>query len=131
MHQLKESTRTNTLSLEYNVAGLLCYVPFMFISVVFSVLWLMTEPQSNKLLRFHAMQSLCLSLISILSGGVISILAVVLLPLGGWQLVHGLYSLTAMALLVACILGMINAYTLKMYKLPYIGELIEQHFSQR
>lgn len=126
-NQLQDTGKTSTLQLDYKLAGLLCYVPFAFVNVAFSVLWLATEPQSNRELRFHAMQGLCLAGAALAVGMVISMLAALLIPLGAWQVIHGLYSLDTLAFIAAAIVGMVNAYNGKMYKLPYLGEFVEKH----
>jgi uncharacterized membrane protein len=129
MNQLKESGTTSILSLDYKLAGLLCYVPFFLVNVAFAILWLATEPQSNRTLRFHAVQSLVLCGAAMLLGVVISMLAAILLPFGGWQIVQGLYSLDTMALVAASIIGMVNAYKGVEYRFPYIGEVVDKLLS--
>jgi uncharacterized membrane protein len=57
------SGRTKTLGLEYNIAGMLCYVPIFPINVIFAGLWMATEPQDNQFLRFSAAQSLVLTVV--------------------------------------------------------------------
>ncbi len=126
MNQLQDSGKTSTLSLDTNIAGLLCYVPFAFINVAFSILWLATESQGNRSLRFHAMQGLCLAGAAVAAGVVISVCSVVLIPLGAWHIVHGLYTLDSLAFLVASIMGMIHAYNGIDYKLPYIGDFVKK-----
>lgn len=126
-NQLQGAGKTITLQLDCKLAGLLCYVPFAFINVAFSVLWLATEPKENRELRFHAMQGLCLAGAALILGVVISGFSAVLIPFGAWQMVHGLYTLETLAFLAGAVLGMINAYNGKCYKLPYIGDFVEKH----
>src|SRR6185369_15375644 len=51
--------KTQVLGLDNNIAGLLCYLPVCGINLISSILWLVTEKE-NRFLRFHAMQSLFL-----------------------------------------------------------------------
>lgn len=125
-NQLQDSGKTSTLQLDYKLAGLLCYVPFAFINVAFSVLWLATEPQTNRQLRFHAMQGLCLAAVAIIVTAVTSGLSAMLFAIGAWQMVQGLYTLEGLAFLAGAIVGIINAYHGVCYKLPYIGEFVEK-----
>ena len=52
--------KTKVLNLDYNVAGMLSYLPICCINLVFSIIWLASEPKENRILRFHALQSLLL-----------------------------------------------------------------------
>src|SRR5215471_17814780 len=54
--------KTQTLGLDNNVAALLCYLPACLCcaDLIFSILWLATEPKENRFLRFHALQGLLL-----------------------------------------------------------------------
>lgn len=125
-NQLQDSGKTSTLQLDYKLAGLLCYVPVAFVNVAFSVLWLATEPQANRQLRFHAMQGLCLSAVAIIAGAVTSGVSAMLITMGAWQMVQGLYTLEGLVFLAGAIVGMVNAYNGVCYKLPYIGEFVEK-----
>lgn len=49
----KKTTGGSTLGLKPNVAGLLCYVGFWVTGIIFLII-----ERKNRLLRFHAMQSL-------------------------------------------------------------------------
>ena len=52
------------LGLDTNVGALLCYLPICLISLIYSIIVLVTE-KDNKLMRFHAFQSLIISAIYI------------------------------------------------------------------
>src|SRR5215470_10647083 len=55
--------KTKVMNLDYNVAGLLAYLPICCINLIFSIIWLATEPKENRLLRFHSLQSLILAIV--------------------------------------------------------------------
>ncbi len=52
------------LGLDTNVGALLCYLPVCAISLVYSIIVLVTE-KNDRMMRFHAVQSLLLSAIFI------------------------------------------------------------------
>ena len=52
------------LGLDTNVGALLCYLPVCLISLIYSIIVLVTE-KDNKFMRFHAFQSLIISVIYI------------------------------------------------------------------
>lgn len=126
MNELKNAGKTNTLPMDYNIAALLCYLPVAFVNVGFSILWLATEPKANRIVRFHALQGLFLAGAALIVGMIISALSVVLIPLGAWQVLNGLYTLDSLVFLVGSIVGMVNAYNGIEYKLPYLGEIVEK-----
>src|SRR5260370_41063672 len=52
--------KTQVLGLDYKIAGMLCYLPpcLCCIDVIFSILWIATEPKENRFVRFHALKAL-------------------------------------------------------------------------
>ena len=98
--------------LRENVAAALCYIPFFVAPIVFLVL----EPYSrNKLIRFHAFQSIFLNAAMVIVWTVLRMV----LPLVMWRL-FGLLDL-AFAILWICMLLM--TYQGKKIALPVIGDL--------
>jgi len=53
--------KTKLFDMDNNVASALAYVPLIGANIIFSIIWLVTEPKSNKYLRRHAVQSLVLN----------------------------------------------------------------------
>ncbi|MBL7125026.1 MAG: DUF4870 domain-containing protein [Dehalococcoidales bacterium] len=103
--------KTST-GLAENVAGLLCYVLGWISGLVFILI-----EQENKLVRFHAMQS-------IIVFGTLTIANFIL----GWIPFIGAFLIWLISLLglVLWIVLMIKAYQGTKYKLPWSGDLAEK-----
>ena len=98
--------------LRENMAAALCYIPFFVAPIIFLVL----EPYSrNKLIRFHAFQSIFLNAAMVIVWTVLRMV----LPLVAWRL-FGLLDL-AFAILWICMLLM--TYQGRKIALPVIGDL--------
>ena len=98
--------------LRENMAAALCYIPFFVAPIIFLVL----EPYSrNKLIRFHAFQSIFLNAAMVIVWTVLRMV----LPLAAWRL-FGLLDL-AFAILWICMLLM--TYQGRKIALPVIGDL--------
>jgi len=114
--------------IEDNVASALCYTPF--IGLVVSILFLVLEPFSrNKSIRFHAFQSIFLTVASFVLGIVLSIVFRIfysLLPYGLWSLVSLLYLVVWLVLIGGWIFLMYKAYNRERFKIPIIGDLAEK-----
>ena len=114
------SAKTQVLSLEPNVAATLAYAPF-FIGLVASIVWVASEPKSNRFVRFHAMQALAFFIASIAVSVVTSIVGAFLGVLGGFlSMVIGL---GLFAIMIVC---MVKAWKNEMFKLPMLGDFVEQ-----
>lgn len=108
-----------------NVAGLLCYVPFL-IGIIASIAFLVLEPYNrNKFVRFHALQSIfthvavfvvffALGILATIISSMIPFLGLLLLPLDG---------LLGLACFGLVLLLMYKAYQNEMYQLPFVGPL--------
>ncbi len=81
-----DEVRTQVLNMEVNDAGLVCYMPVCLINVIGSLLFLFTEPADNRFLRFHALQSLALTIVFAICATIVNILAGVLaaIPFLNW-----------------------------------------------
>ena len=125
--------KTKVLNLDYNVAGMLCYLPICCINLIFSIIWLASEPKENRLLRFHALQSLLLVGVAFVLGIILGILgvAVAVTPVPGSSAGWGLFGLLRLAVglvfFVISIFGCIKAYQGEMWKLPIIGDIAEKN----
>ena len=102
----------SSLGMEQNIAALLIWLLSIFFSFIPGLVFFLIEKE-NKFVRFHAMQSL------ILSVGVI-----VLCLLLFWTLF--IPFILGIIALVACILCAIKGYQNEQYKLPLIGNLAEK-----
>lgn len=121
--------KTEMLQLDYNVAGLLCYLPIPPINLIASVLWLIKEPTSNTFLRFHAIQGLMLFGAFVIGCFINSFVGMFsAIPLLGWVfgLLGGLLGLVlALGYLAGSIILMVKAYDRQLFKIPYLGDIAE------
>lgn len=129
------SGKTSVGGLDYNTAALLCYLPVCAINLIASIIFLRTEPKANQFVRFHAMQSLVMSLGLIAGGFAVMVLTMVLgfIPLIGgmiagvlnlaWLLVIGVY-------IWKSITGMIAAHKGEMTKIEYVGDFAEKKLAE-
>lgn len=53
--------KTKLFGMDSNLAASLSYLPIVGANIIFSIIWLVTEPKSNKFLRKNAIQSLVLT----------------------------------------------------------------------
>src|SRR4030095_3091525 len=106
--------KTKVMNLDYNVAGMLCYLPLCRIHLIFSIVWLASEPKENRLLRFHALQSLLLFaaffVVSIIFWILTVAMAVTPMPgsaagAAGWGLLGLLRLLVSLVFFVIFIIG--------------------------
>ena len=123
--------KTKVLGLDYKVAGLLAYLPICAVNIIFSVIWLKTEPKENRFLRFHALQSLFLTIAFILLGTVVWALTMffAFIPFLGFiaSLIHLVWLGITLVYLWKCISAMIDAYNGKMSKIEFVGDLAEKN----
>ncbi|GLV57969.1 hypothetical protein KDH_48030 [Dictyobacter sp. S3.2.2.5] len=114
----------STMNMDPNIASGLSYLIFGWIGGL--IFFLMEK--KNRLVRFHAMQSI------FLTGGwtVLSIvLGIVSRYLGAAGLaVSCLTSIVGLAVFVAWIVCMVNAFQGKYFKLPVIGDYAEKYANQ-
>ena len=133
--------KTQTLGLDYNIAGMLCYLPTCLccVNLISSILWLATEPKESRFVRFHALQGLLLFGVGFVIGivfwfiGAGARLGTTMSTGSGAagagagflvQLISWAFSL---AFLVLHIIGCVKAYQGQMWKLPVIGDIAEKN----
>jgi uncharacterized membrane protein len=134
--------KTQVLGLDYNVAGMLCYLPpcLCCINLIASILWMATEPKESRFLRVHAMQGLMLF-------GVNFIVWIIFFFLGagmslGTSMATGgsgmagagtsllllmIRGIIGIVFLIVYIIGAVKAYQGQMWKLPVIGDIAEKN----
>jgi len=106
-----------------NAASALCYV----LGFITGILFLVLDPYNkNKLVRFHAFQSIFLSVGLILIRIVLSILFGIIGYTMGYMLYFGLMSLVGLASLVIWLYMIIVTYQGKKVVLPIIGSIAQQ-----
>lgn len=123
--------QTSTFGLSPNVAALISY---LWIPVT-SIIVLVTEKE-NRMVRFHAFQSLIMGLAIFAFSIVISIVIGVVMLIGGaispyLGLIVSMISLLiwiviAFALLALWVLCLVKAYRGEMYKVPFVGKYAEK-----
>lgn len=106
-----------------NAASALCYV----LGFITGILFLVLEPYSkNRAVRFHAFQSIFLSVGLILIRIVLSILFSVVGYTMGFMLYFGVMSLVGLACIVIWLYMIIVTYQGKKVVLPVIGPIAQQ-----
>lgn len=138
----------SVFGLDQNVAALLCYLPIMFIHLIVSIA-VIAQDKENKIVRFHAFQSLFLTVFSTILQVVLFVLFFVLWIGGGiasfaidsstgvpivsiivmilWFVVVLMMAGVGLAMLVALIVAMIKAYNLQKWKIPIVGKFAEKY----
>lgn len=134
--------------LDQNVAALLCYLPFFFVHLIISIA-VITQDKENKIVRFHAFQSLFLTLFSTVIQVILLVLFFVLWIGGGlagfaidsatgvpvvsiivmilWLLFVVLMAAIGIGTLVVIVIAMIKAYSLQKWKIPIVGKFAEKY----
>lgn len=132
--------RTKVLSFSYRTAALFCYFPLCccWLNVIASALWLATEPNENRFVRFHAFQGLLLAAVSfgialvfrILGAG--ARLSAMVGPggdvagLGASILIDIVAAVFFIPILVIHIIAMVKAGQGESWKLPVIGDIADR-----
>jgi uncharacterized membrane protein len=111
--------------LEENLACALCYLLGLLTGVLFLVL---APYNQNRLIRFHAFQSIFLHLGSIVVFvGLMIVMGVLhFIPFLGAMLALMLYPLVGLAFMILWLMLMYKAYNKERWVLPIIGPLAEQ-----
>lgn len=117
------------LGLDTNVGALLCYLPICLISLIYSIIVLVTE-KDNKLMRFHAFQSLIISAIYIVIMVILQVVGTGLVLATNSSILGLLVSLVTLvaviAFLAAMIFGCIKGYQGQKFKFPVVGDMAEK-----
>jgi uncharacterized membrane protein len=124
----------------YNTAALLCYLPTCLCcaNLIFSIIWMATEPKENRFVRFHALQGLLLFGVNFVIQVIINILSIVtrgaaqatgstMMYFGGGGLLGILGMVIGFAFLIIHIMAMVKASQGQMWKLPLIGDIAEKN----
>ena len=143
----------SVFGLEQNVAALLCYLPFFFVHLIVSIA-VIAQDKENKIVRFHAFQSLFLTIFSTVLQVVLVVLFFVLWIGGGlaglaaardlidsatgvpivsiivmiiWFLFLLLMVGLGIGTLVVFVIAMIKAHSLQKWKIPIVGKFAEKY----
>jgi len=112
-------------AIDDNVAAALCYL----VGVLTGILFLVLEPYSrNRVIRFHAFQSIFAWIAAMVIGMVLSMLAypIAAVPFIGWIIVLLLWMAFSVGILVLWLFLMYKAYNKEKFVLPVIGEWAEK-----
>jgi uncharacterized membrane protein len=115
------------LGLDTNVGALLCYLPVCGVSLIYSIIVLVAD-KSNRLVRFHAFQSLLILGATIVACvGVVIISIVLAFVSSTLSMLFGLVVwLFGFAFIGAMIFMCVKAYQGEQFKLPMIGDMAEK-----
>lgn len=117
------------LGLDANVGALLCYVGNLVcaLGLIYSIIVIVTD-KTNKLVRFHAFQSVLLSATGLVVGIAVQILAGIAAAANSGMLAMliGLVMLVfGLVMLVAVIFTAVKAFQGQIFKLPIIGNMAD------
>ncbi len=105
--------------LQPNVAGALCYLAGFITGIVF----LVADPyKRDRFVRFHAFQSIFLSVAWFVAYFALEVLLTIL-PGMLWRLAWFLHSALGLAFFLLWLFMMFKAYSNEQFKLPVIGDL--------
>lgn len=121
------------LGLDNNVGALICYVGNLVcaLGLIYSIIVLITD-KTNKLPRFHAMQSILLSVTSLILFLPGYFIAVALLFMNSTitsllsTLIWLVLVVVGLALFVFMIVSAVKAFNGEIYKIPFIGNFADQ-----
>lgn len=126
------------LGLDANVGALICYLGNLVcaLGLIYSII-VIVQDKTNKLPRFHAFQSVLLSVVPIVVMVVYFILAMVGVAIDSAlgvpifsiiaMLLYFVLLLAFLAMFVFMIIAAIKAFNGEIYKIPVIGNLAEKY----
>jgi uncharacterized membrane protein len=127
-------TNKSVFGLDPNVAAGLAYLPFCLCHLIVSI-GILAADKTNKLARFHAVQSLLLSAAMVASYIVTFVLVMIFVLIAAAANVPGVailsfliyivFFLVIIALFIGLIISMINGFQGKIFKLPIIGNMAD------
>lgn len=117
------------LGLDANVGALICYLGNLVcaLGLIYSIVVIVTD-KTNKLARFHAFQSILLSVAGIVISIAIQVLAGIAAAAnsGILAMLFGLVALVVgLGILIAVVFTAIKAFQGQIFKLPVIGNLAD------
>ena len=122
-----ENSGKSALGLDTNVAAGLAYLPICAVNLIMSIIIIVTD-KTNKLARFSAFQSLLLVGILIIGYviGIVIVGAGVAANSGILSILGSLVYIGTFLIFIVCtIIGCIQGFKGKMFKLPIIGNMAD------
>lgn len=117
------------LGLDTNVGAMLCYLPICGISLIYSIIVLVTD-KTNKMMKFHALQSLLLTAAYIVAIVAVAVVGGILVGVTNSGILGSLVGLLYFAVIIAflgvMIFACIKAYQGSMLKLPVVGDMADK-----
>jgi len=122
------------LGLDNNVGALVCYVGNLVcaLGLIYSIIVLVTD-KVNKLPRFHAMQSILLTVVWLVILIPVYFVSAALLFMNSWiasiisMLLWLVLAVVGLAVFVFFILSAIKAFQGQIYKIPVIGNFADKY----
>ncbi len=112
-----------TAAMADNAASALCYV----LGLITGVLFLVIEPYNkNRTVRFHAFQSIFLTVAVIIAGVALNILLAIVGGVFGWWFAYSLRLLFNLACLVLWVYMIVTTYQGRTPVLPIVGPMAQQ-----
>jgi uncharacterized membrane protein len=132
---MQNTSEKSVFGLDPNVAAGLAYIPVCFCHLIISIGVLATD-KTNKLPRFHAIQSLLLSA-TMLVGYIVCLICVFVVMMIGAMLNSSIVAIFALLFYVvlllfilACLVGLIisciKGFMGQIFKLPIIGNMADK-----
>ncbi len=125
----------SAFGLDPNVAAGLSYIPVCFVHLIVAIAILITD-KTNKLARFHAVQSLMLTVLMIASYIVTFIIVMVIVVAAGALnapalmfasfLVYAVFFIVVIAMFVMLVISCIKAFQGQIFKIPVIGGMADK-----
>lgn len=117
------------LGLDQNIGALLCYLGNLVcaLGLIYSIIVVVTD-KTNKLPRFHAFQSILLSVTGVILAVVINIISGIAIAadLGAIAMIFGLLVFVVyIGLFIAIVFTAIKAFQGQIFKLPIIGNMAD------
>lgn len=112
--------KKTSMGLDENIVGALCY----FLGFITGIIFLVIE-KDNKFIKFHAIQSIAISITFMVLNIIISSLYA-FFPWSMFWLIGILSMLISLAGLILWIVLMLKAFQGEKFKLPIIGDIAEK-----
>jgi len=124
-----ENSGKTALGLDANIGAGLCYVGNLVcaLGLIYSIIVIVTD-KTNKLARFHAFQSVLLSVSGIVLAIVVNVLAGIAVAANSGllaTLLGLLVFVVYIAIFILVIIAAVKAFQGQIYKLPIIGNMAD------
>jgi uncharacterized membrane protein len=117
-----------TTGLDPTVACGLCAVFPLVGGIVFMII-----EKQNALVKFWAMQSLYFGVFALVASIAVSVVSMILafIPILGWLIGFVLWLVLTLGLLALWVMGVVNAFQGKRWKMPVLGDMVEKQLASQ